>query len=190
MGSRLMLLSITLLSLGCASYRTTTTPRTAVEQALLSQSAESTLERLAIPELAGKSFFVSPDLFEAIDGKYVLAQINQKLLAAGGKAGGQKTADILVYPSVANAAIDDRSIFLGIPEFPFAIPGVGAITVPELALFKLATQRGRNRMNVYGHYNTGELAFRTETASTERSYSRWIILFLITFRSTDLVAPF
>ncbi len=120
----------------------------------------------------------------------MIAQVHQKLLAAGLKAGGKKTADLFVYPSVANAAIDDNGLFLGIPEIPVPIPNVGTIAFPELALFKHEVQRGRNRMNVYGHHGSGELAFRTETGSTEKFYSRWVVLFFIAFRTTDLAAPF
>jgi hypothetical protein len=123
-----ILVCLALPALGCFSSRVTTTARTAVEQALLSQSAESTLAALEIPaELKGKSYFLVEDQFEATDGKWVIAQVHQKLLAAGLKAGGKKTADLFVYPSVANAAIDDSGLFLGIPEIPVPIPNVGTI---------------------------------------------------------------
>jgi hypothetical protein len=178
-------------ALGCYTSRSTTTARTAVEQALLSQSAESTLAGLEIPAaLQGKSYFLVEDQFEATDGKWVVAQVHQKLLAAGLKAGGKKTADVFVYPSVANAAIDDSRWFLGLPALPIPIPNVGAVTLPELALFKYDTQRGRNRMNVYGHHGSGELAFQTATGSTEKYFTRWTILLFIAFRTTDLAAPF
>jgi hypothetical protein len=184
-------LCLALPALGCYSTRTTTTARTAVEQALLSQSAESTLAELEIPvELRGKSYFLVEDQFEASDGKWVIAQVHQRLLAAGLKAGGKKTADIFVYPSVGNAAIDEHRWLLGLPEVPIPIPNVGSIATPELALFKYDTQRGRNRMNVYGHHASGELAFQTATGSTEKYYSRWTLLLFIAFRTTDLTPPF
>jgi hypothetical protein len=162
-----------------------------VEQALLSQSAESSVAEFEIPaELRGKSYFLVEDQFEAMDGRYVIAQVHQKLLAAGLKAGGKKTADVYVYPSVGNAAIDDSSLFLGVPALPIPIPNVGSLTLPELALFKLQRQLGRNRMSAYGHHSTGELAFRTATVSSQKYYTRWTILFFVAFRTTDLAAPF
>jgi hypothetical protein len=184
-------LCLALPALGCYTSRSTTTARTAVEQALLSQSAESTVADFQIPaELRGKSYFLVEDQFEAADGKYVIAQVHQKLLAAGLKAGGKKTADVFVYPSVANAGIDDSKIFLGMPELPIPVPNVGTLSIPELALFKWDAQRGRNRMNAYGHHASGELAFQTATVSTQKYYTRWTLLFFIAFRTTDLAAPF
>jgi hypothetical protein len=37
---------------------------------------------------------------------------------------------------------------------------------------------------------SGDLAFATEPASSQRYYTRWTILFLLSFRTTDLVEPF
>ncbi len=186
-----ILLCFVIPALGCYTNRVTTTARSAVEQALLSQSAESTLADQTIPaELRGKSYFLVESQFEATDGKWVIAQVHQKLLAAGLKAGGKKTADIFVYPAVANAAIDDWEWLLGVPSLPVPIPQVGVITTPEAAIFKYTTQRGRNRMNLYGHHGSGELAFQTATGSTEKYFSRWTLLFILSFHTTDLASPF
>ena len=187
-----LLLGLGLAATACSTHSVTTTARTATEQALLSQAAEATVAELEVGDLRGKSFFVKPDHFEAFDGKYVLALLHRKLLAAGMLAADkEEEAQVLVYPAVANAAIDERAFMIGIPELPLAIPGVGALPLPELALFKREIQRGRNRMHVFGkHAESDALAFESPIVSKEKYFSRWKILFVISFRRTDLSEPF
>jgi hypothetical protein len=180
-----------LLVQGCGTFRTTTTARTAREQALLSQAAEATLAALRVDAPAGKLYFIKEDAFEAPDEKYVLGLVHRKLLETGMRAAShEEEAEILVYPSVAHAAIDERRGLIGISELPIAIPGVGAITLPELTLLKREIQWGRNRMQLFGrHARSGQLAFASDAVSSERYYSRWTLLFLISFRLTNLLPP-
>jgi hypothetical protein len=99
-------------------------------------------------------------------------------------------ADIVVYPRIANSAIDDWSVSFGLPALPLVIPGVGGLAIPELPLFKLETQRGRNRMGVYAVDKSGKLSFEIPFVSKETYYKRWVLLFIVSFRTTDLEKPF
>lgn len=177
---------------GCVTSRHTTTARTAVEQALLTQSAEAVLGNLDFTELEGQSYFIKAEEVEAYEKAYLLTSLNERLLSAGMVAAdAEEEADILIHPRVANAAIDDASSFLGVPELPIAIPGVGAISIPELVLYSHQKQRGRTRMGVYGEFAENDrLAFSTEMVARQRYYTRWTLLFLITFRTTDLEGTF
>ena len=188
----LLVLAAALLgSAGCSKLRESTTPRTAVEQALLSQAAEATIGQFDFGELRGKSFAMDASDFEAIDSKYILGTLKQRLLESGLKEAKAEEADVIVYPRVANAGIDDSSFLLGVPELPIPVPGVGIVKMPEASLLAWKTQRGRNRMAVFAaDARTGQLALATETVSSETHY-RWITaLFVLSFKSTDLSEPF
>lgn len=183
---------LALLLIGCSTTRSTTTARTAIEQALLSQTAKRVVDEMDFSTLAGKSFVMKEDKFDATDGKYVLAALQEQLLESKLKvAAKDDDADVLIYPRVAAAAIDDTTSFVGVPSLPLIIPGAGGVTIPELALYKLQRQYGRNRMGVHGQYTkTGELAVSVPEIAKQSYYSRWTILFLISFRTTDLEKPF
>lgn len=176
---------------GCVTQRSSTTARTAVEQALLSQAAETSISEITLADVDGKRFHVKEDFFEATDGKYMLAVLNKRLARLGGMpADSEEEAELLIYPAVAHAAVDDTGILLGIPEIPLLIPGMGSVTIPELALFKYSSQKGHNRMflNVE-HADDSNPPSSTETVSAGRFYNRWTILFLISFRTTNLNPP-
>jgi len=51
-----LVLAAAALIAGCSSSRQSTTPRTAIEQALISQSAEFAMAKFADPNLEGKTF--------------------------------------------------------------------------------------------------------------------------------------
>ena len=176
---------------GCMMARSSTTERTAVEQALLSQAAEETIQSLDYGDYGQRVYFIKKDHFEAVDEKYILAVLNRELLRAGlREADREEEADLWVYPYVAHAGIDGSSFLIGIPEFPLIIPGMGSLTIPEMALFKYKSQIGRNRMGFYAKdpKNDGFVS-STGLESSQKYYNRWTILFLINFRTTDLKAP-
>jgi hypothetical protein len=184
--------ALVLLLVGCSTTRSTTTARTAIEQALLSQTAKRVVDEMDFSTLAGKSFVLKEDKFEAVDGKYVLAALQEHLLESNLKvATNEDDADVVLFPRVAAAGLDDTSSFIGIPSLPLFIPGAGGVTIPELALFKHQRQQGRNRMGLHGqHCKNGELAISVPEIAHQCYYSRWTILFLFSFRTTDLEKPF
>lgn len=177
----------------CSTGRITTTSRTAVEQALLSQSVEDTLSKMKLETIAGKTFVVKKDFCSATDSEFLLGALNCRLLELGGSGADDEkstSTQIVVYPVVAHSAVDDSSLLIGIPDFPLTVPGVGSITIPETAFYKHSIQTGRNRMMVYARERkTGRLVFCTGEISSEKNYERWVVLFLLHFRTTDLKSP-
>jgi len=180
------------LATGCVTYKTTATARTAVEQALISQSAEATLDGMDLLPLAGRMFWIVSDDFEATDAKYTLSCLRRRLLEIGARAAASKDeAELLVYPAAANAAIDESSILIGLPAIPVVVPGVGAMTTPEMPLFRRVSQKGRNRMALFVENAwDGALAHSIAPVASERFYTSWTILFLFSYKTTDLCAPF
>jgi hypothetical protein len=177
---------------GCATSRKTTTERTAVEQALLSQSGEATIAQLVIDGLEGTRFVVEAERFEAVDEEHLLAVLERRLIELGMiPASDVASAEIIVRPSVANAGIDDSGWFIGIPEIPFGFPGVGRVSLPEVVLLAREAQSGRNRMQVHAlDAETHAPRFVSEYLASERHYNRWKFLFIFSFRRTNLEGTF
>jgi len=189
---RLLVLIMTAGLVSSCSMRSTTTDRTAIEQALLSESAVRSVAQMDFKQHEGKSFFIKEDKFEAVDGKFVMGEVRNKLLEDGLRgAAKEEDADLLVWPRSGAHGIDDSKFLLGIPSIPIPIPTVGTLETPELALFKLERQRGRDRSAiVLEDRETGALAQETGAKSAQVHYDRWVILIFIGFRTTNLGRPF
>ena len=142
--------------------------------------------------LAGKSFVIKEDKWDAVDGKFVLAQLREQLLASGLTAADkEESATLLVYPRSGAHGIDDSEFLLGLPAIPVPIPTVGTLQTPELALFAIKRQRGRDRMGVeVEERKTGVLAKQTDMIATQTRYDRYTILIFFGFHTTNLSKPF
>lgn len=176
----------------CTTSKVTTTPRSAVEMALMSESAELALLGLRGDLPTGARFYLDTSEFEAVDEEFVLSTLRLELLRQGLLAVEEREeADVIVIPRTAISAIDENSSLIGIPDLPIPVPGVGVIQTPEIALFKRAKQIGLTRLGYYG-LNQGDssLAFDAGTASGRSTYTRWTVLFMISFRTTNLSEPY
>lgn len=191
---RLLALGISLVAIvGCGTFRTTVTPRTALEQALLSHSVHTTLESMNLPDLRNKTYTLDPTWVQAVDEEFILTSINEKLLESGLRAAADPAkAEITIFPRIAFMGIDDSSFLLGVPALEVPVPfSGGSFETPELALFKLARQYGRNGMGIYGiERESGELAFSVPISTSQSYHKLWTILFLISFDTSNLPPPY
>ena len=192
-----LLLLLPLVAGGCMTSRTTTTDRTSVETALLSQAAEDSLARLDLSSLKGRSYYLTPvggssDSIKPFDARYLMDLIHRRLLLAGAlRAPSEGDAEIILHPAVATFGIDDSSSQIGVPELPISLPGVGGFALPEVSLFKFTTQKARHRMFLYAYdRESGQLVFLTPTVTSQRYYNRFTLLFIINFRLTNLEKPY
>ncbi len=182
----------TIIATGCASTRVTTTERTAIEQALLTETAREAVEGLRVPVIDSQSFAMQTEGFETVENHFVVSAMKEKVLEAGGRlAQGENTPDLEVEPRVNYAQIDDGMFLIGLPAIPIPVPNAGTIQTPELALWKKETQKGRTKFSAWAvNKDDGALAFAAETPASVRYYSRWTILFILKFKTTDLGEPF
>jgi hypothetical protein len=180
------------LGVGCAPTRITTTSRTAIEQALLSEAARRSLAEQNFERLAGSSYTIDAAGFEGVDSKFALSYLNQELLEGGlRQAAKPEEADLIVYPRTAYAGIDDTTFAIGVPELPIPLPGVGTISTPELSIFKTIRQAGRSRIEAHAvRTSDGSLAFTIPERAGSSKFTRWTLLFILAWRTTDLGAPF
>ncbi len=188
----LPLLFAALLLSACTTSKITTTTRSAVEMALLSQSAESALLQLRGDLPAGSRFYMDTSEFEASDEDFVLSTLRLELLRHGMLAvDEEEDAEIVVIPRAAISAIDEGSTLIGLPEFGIPVPGAGMFATPELALFKRHKQEAITRLGYYGiNREDASLAFDKGTSAASNTYTRWTVLFVITFRTTNLSEPY
>lgn len=191
----LLILAISLA--GCSTTTTSTTPRTAVEIALLTEAGEITVSQLdAGQHIFYNRFFIDGDEYSTYEKEYMLSAIRRHLLLQGmHSVEKREDADVIVHVRNGVLAIDESRTLIGIPEIPLPIPsaegGGRFISTPELALFRRHVQIARSRLGLYGTETvTNGLAFDMGTATAERYYTRWVFFFFISFRTTNLGPPY
>lgn len=207
-GAYALALAVLLVSSGCmVEHEVSRTPRTAVEQALLTQSVERALTHLTVQLPEGVDVKVDATGLEedrsviqmtgevigavrppALDTKY----IRDAVAAALGNKGYRLHAhglegSYLVQVMVESFGTTQGQSFFGLPPvqsviIPFALP--------ELTLYKRQEQTGyaRFRLDMYDT-RTGEFVGSSATLVGRAYYDQYTILFYITWVDTDLTAP-
>lgn len=178
---------------GCAMNRITTTDRTAVEVALLTQTASEAIGSLVIPaDVASKSYSIKEDALDAPEKAFILSELHDKLLSADARVlVGENEPDMIVEPRINFAHLDDDKFLIGIPSVPIPVPGAGTLSTPEIAFFGLETQKGRSRVSLYGYEaDTGKRVFSSTATPSEHRFRRYRFLLFFTFRTTTLPDPF
>lgn len=195
-------LAILLIFSSCAATRLTTTEKTAVEQALISQSIKINLDDISLPKGFDKLVFIDSKELKnipcgdtncfSVDTALAYNFIMQKLLEADYRiTEEQKLAELIIHPRLEFLGIDDSDSLLGFPSIPIPLPGVGTVQTPEVSLFGTKKQYGRAKFNIIAvDAKEGSLVFSETAKSKESYYNRWSFLFLFDWRTTNLGEPF
>jgi hypothetical protein len=191
---------------GCAvEQEYSRTPRTAVEQLLLTQAIERAFHNLHIelPPGAGLEIqatsldsdrtlvrMTGPDFASAkhpaLETTYLRDAVSAVLGRQGYRIPGQE-ASYLVRVMVESLGTMQGLTFIGLPPIqstiiPFALP--------ELAIYKFQKQSGYARLHVDMYENeTGAFIGSSATIIGRTYYDQITLLFYLTWASTDLLAP-
>ncbi|UCE99605.1 MAG: hypothetical protein JSV82_00615 [Planctomycetota bacterium] len=125
---------------GCTTRTVSNTPRTAIEQLLLSTAADHALSKLHFPELSGKKVYLDFTNLQAYDTEYIKSAV-QTVIAENNSiiVVTPEGADHVVQVSSGGFGNEYKETLVGIPALP--VPG-SAMTLPELALWKTVEQDG------------------------------------------------
>jgi hypothetical protein len=126
---------------GCVQVRQTDPARTATEQLLLSTAADRAVTNTPLSVFANKKVFLDTNYFESYDSKYAVGSIRDALSRAGAILVSANTnSEIIVEARSGALSTDDRTYLIGIPSSGLPIPLAGALSIPEIALYKSQKQ--------------------------------------------------
>jgi hypothetical protein len=74
----------TLMLAGCATTKTSNTPRTATEQLLISDAIDRAMSNVKFEDFRGYRVFVDDKYLEGVDKGYLMASIRHRVLTGGG----------------------------------------------------------------------------------------------------------
>jgi hypothetical protein len=111
---------------GCSTTRVTLPPRSATEQMLVSEAAETAAIAIHLVLPRNSKAFLDTTNFEGLDAKYAVSAIKQSLLQQGNAIIDTRTdADVIVEVRAGALSIDSISQTVGVPGIdlsPISVP--------------------------------------------------------------------
>jgi hypothetical protein len=190
--ARMALLFAALLLAGCTSSRTSAPVRTATEQLLISRAADEAAAQLSLGVPKETRIFVDRQFFQSYDDGYAMNAIRTQFLRQGLELVDDRTkAQVIVTVSSGALSTDENSLLIGIPQLtvPF-LPLGNPVTVPEVALFKSAQDKGVAKFVATGYdAQTGKLVTTTDPQYGFSHQTNHTVLLFFSWQTGDLVAP-
>ena len=160
---------------GCTTTRTTDTARTGMEQLLISNAIDQTLDKVALPEVAGRKVFVDDKYLEAVDKGYILGSLRQKLMANGAQVVDAKEgSDMTLEIFSGGVGTDNVETFAGVPGL--TVPGL-PVEIPEVRVYEKKSQYGTAKLGMVAYATTtGDLLYNNGRTLARADDSKWSIM--------------
>ena len=163
------LLTICVFLAGCTTRTVSNTPRTAIEQLLLSTAVDTAFNKLSLPKLTDAKVYLDFSNLQSYDSGYAKSVI-QAYIALGGAIVLEKPdeADYIIQISCGALGNEYKDTLFGIPGLP--VPG-SPTTLPELALWKRVEQDGIAKFLVTVYSNGKIISTKHYYGKAERDES-------------------
>lgn len=171
---------------GCGSTRVTDTSRTGLEQILISNAIDRSLDEFDLTMVNGYRVFVDEKNLDCTDRKYVVGSLRRRLLAHGGQLVDKpEDAAIVVEVHSGGVGTDRSEGFLGIPAAN--LPGPIPIGLPEVKLLSQQTHYGSAKIGLVAYDAKSRRSLGQGGVSLARSNnSSWSILGIGPFNSGSI----
>lgn len=134
---------------GCTSRQFTTTPRTAIEQLLLSAAVDRAMARIELPEVSGKTVYLDFSNLSSYDSEYVKVATRARFSELGAVlAESADGADYVAEVASGGLGMEYKTGMIGLPALP--VPS-SPVPSPELALYRKVEQTGIMKLLVFVH---------------------------------------
>ncbi|NIA21094.1 MAG: hypothetical protein GWP05_03775 [Anaerolineaceae bacterium] len=158
---------ISLCLTGCTSRLVSNTPRTAIEQLLLSGAVDKVMERIDLPQLSGKTVYLDFSNLQAYDVHYIRAAARARFAEMGCRlVDAAEGADFVAEISSGGLGTEYKKSLIGLPSLP--VPNSPTPT-PELALYRSVEQTGIVKLLIFVHSDGKFVAANYYYAKYDRS---------------------
>jgi len=164
---------------GCTSRTVSNTPRTAIEQLLLSGAVDRALAKFNVPELSGKKLYADFTNLKAYDAEYVKVAARARFAAIGATLVDKaEDADYIAEVASGGLGTEFKESSLGLPAIP--MPG-SPTAFPELPIFKGVERTGLMKLLIFVHAKGRFVAAAHYYAACERD-EQFILFFRFQWR--------
>lgn len=177
---------------GCTSVRSSAPQRTAMEQLLISTAADRAASELSLNIPKNTKVFIDRQYFQGYDDGYALNAIRTQFLKQGlCVVDARAQADAVVTVASGALSTDENSLLIGVPalQVPF-LPVGNSVSVPEIALFKSAQDRGVAKFIATGYdAKTGKLIAASDPQYGVSHQTNHTVLLFFSWRTGDVAPP-
>jgi hypothetical protein len=164
------------LTTGCATQKDSHTARTGVEQLLISNAVDRSLDQIDYSPFRDKQVYLETKYLECVDKNYVIGSLRQRILHQNGrlleKADG---ADVIVEVASGGVGTDTQELFVGIPEIP--LPPPSPIAIPRLAFLTRTKMNGTAKILVNAYDAKTKVPLTAPGANLARSdQNNWNVM--------------
>jgi hypothetical protein len=166
--------------------------RTASEQLLISAAADRAAQQLSLGIPKGTRIYVDTRFFQGYDDGYAIAAIRTQMLKNGLMlVDDRNQAEAVVQVASGALSTDQKSLLIGIPQLTVPYYTTGAsITVPEIALFKQAEEKGVAKFVATGYdAKTGKLLASTDPRFGFSHNTNHTVLLFFSWATGDVIPP-
>ena len=167
------------LAAGCGTVRETLPGRAAMDEILVSTSADRAIDRLSTTWMRDKKVFIETANLECLDKPYVIERLRRHVAGGGAMLlSSAEGADVILEVASGAMSFNKRDYIFGIPEIPLPIPNVGTFKTPELALLKAVFYRGKGKLifNAVDPATNKQIRRIPDCIGEANAYFWWILL--------------
>lgn len=152
-----------------------------MEQLLISNAIDQTLDKTALPPVNGRKVFVDSQFLDSVDKGYIIGSLRQRLLASGASlVDAKEGSDLTVEIVSGGVGTDNVESYLGMPGL--AIPGM-PIELPEVRVYEKSSQFGTAKLGLVAYATeTGNMVYDGGRSLARADDSRWSVMGLGPFQ--------
>ena len=176
----------------CTTARSSQPLRTAGEQLLISAAADRAAAQLSLNIPKGTKVFIDDHYFHGYDDGYAVAAIRTQMLKGGlDVVDDKKQADAIIQVAAGALSTDQKSLLIGVPQLTVPYyPAGNSVTVPEIALFKQAEEKGVAKFVATGYdAKTGKLIATTDPCYGFAHNTNHTVLLFFSWATGDVIPP-
>ena len=174
----------------CTTERASVPLRTATEQLLISTAADRAASELSLAIPRNTKVFIDRQYFQGYDDGYALNAIRTQFLRQGlAIVDDRKEAEAVVTVASGALSTDEKALLIGIPalQVPFFPIGT-SVSVPEIALFKTAQDKGMAKFVATGYdAKSGKLIATSDPQYGVSHQTNHTILLFFSWQTGDVL---
>ncbi len=154
---------------GCSSRLVTNTPRSAIEQMLLTAAVDKALDKLELPEVRGKKVFLDFANLKAYEAEYIKVATRARFAELEATLAEQpEQAELTAEVASGALGTEYKNAVIGLPALP--VPN-SPIPLPEAAAYKSSEQTGIFKLLIFLHAKGRFVAANQYYAKADRQES-------------------
>jgi len=180
-------IALALLFNGCAWFKRTEPPRAATEQLLLSVSADRAMASVNLTIFANRKVYLDTGYFDSYDSKYAIGEIRDALSRAGALLESNPTnSDIIIEARAGALSTDSAETLFGVPSTGLPVPLAGAVSIPEIAIYKSQKQDACAKIALLAYANDSREHIYSSGPLVGKSYNHYHKFLFLSWIRTDL----